>query len=43
LANGIPSETLTEAIATVAEAMRGSSENQEYFGSVDAPSDPPRY
>lgn len=42
LANGIPSETLTEAIATVAETMRGCKENQEYFGSVEAPSDPPR-
>ncbi|OXA56669.1 general vesicular transport factor p115 [Folsomia candida] len=42
LANGIPSETLTEAIATVAEAMRGGRDNQEYFGKVEAPSDPPR-
>lgn len=42
LANGIPSDTLTEAIATVAEVMRGNHENQDYFYSVEAPSDPPR-
>lgn len=42
MANGIPAETLTEAIATVAEAMRGCLDNQEYFGSVVAPSEPPR-
>lgn len=29
-------------IATVAEAMRGGRDNQEYFGKVEAPSDPPR-
>jgi hypothetical protein len=43
MANGIPAETLTEAIAACAEAMRGCQENQEYFASVEAPSDPPRY
>ncbi|CAL8083207.1 unnamed protein product [Orchesella dallaii] len=42
MANGIPSETLAEAIATVGEAIRGCLENQEYFGSVVAPSEPPR-
>lgn len=43
MANGIPSETLAEAIASVGEAIRGCIENQEYFGSVVAPSEPPRY
>lgn len=43
MANGIPSETLAEAIASAGEAIRGCIENQEYFGSVVAPSEPPRY
>ena len=43
MASGVPAETLTEAIVTVGELIRGSLENQEYFSSVMAPSVPPRY
>lgn len=42
MANGVPVETLTEAIVTVGEVIRGSPENQDYFSSVIAPSEPPR-
>jgi hypothetical protein len=42
MALGVPAETLTEAIVTVAESIRGCPENQQYFASVVAPSDPPR-
>ena len=43
MANGVPAETLTEAIVAVGECIRGCPENQDYFASVIAPSDPPRW
>jgi len=42
MASGIPADVLTETINTVAEMIRGSQPNQEYFASVLAPSNPPR-
>lgn len=41
MANGVPADILTEDINTVAEVIRGSHGNQEYFASVNAPSSPP--
>lgn len=43
MASGVPADILTETISTVAEVIRGNQANQEYFASVMAPSDPPRY
>ena len=42
MASGVPADVLTETINTVAEVIRGSQYNQEYFASVMAPSTPPR-
>jgi len=42
MASGVPADVLTETINTVAEVIRGSPPNQEYFASVLAPSSPPR-
>ena len=41
-AGGVPSEILRETISTVAEVIRGSDTNQQYFESVSTPSNPPR-
>ena len=41
-AGGVPTEILTETISTVAEVIRGSSDNQKYLSSVSTPSTPPR-
>lgn len=42
MATGIPADILTETINTVSEVIRGSQVNQDYFASVNAPSNPPR-
>ncbi|KAH3872422.1 general vesicular transport factor p115-like isoform X2 [Dreissena polymorpha] len=42
MASGVPADVLTETINTVAEVIRGNFQNQEYFASVMAPSNPPR-
>ncbi|KAI1883621.1 hypothetical protein AGOR_G00233460 [Albula goreensis] len=42
MATGIPADILTETINTVSEVIRGSLDNQDYFASVNAPSNPPR-
>ncbi|KAJ8262184.1 hypothetical protein GJAV_G00163450 [Gymnothorax javanicus] len=42
MATGVPADILTETINTVSEVIRGSEENQDYFASVNAPSNPPR-
>ncbi|KAJ8893898.1 hypothetical protein PR048_006499 [Dryococelus australis] len=42
MASGVPADILTETINTVAEVIRGSQSNQDYFASVMAPSNPPR-
>ncbi|XP_068178580.1 general vesicular transport factor p115 isoform X2 [Antennarius striatus] len=42
MATGVPADILTETINTVAEVIRGSQVNQDYFSSVNAPSNPPR-
>ncbi|XP_077504759.1 general vesicular transport factor p115 isoform X1 [Amblyomma americanum] len=42
MAVGVPADILTETINTVAEVIRGHHSNQEYFASVNAPSNPPR-
>ncbi|CAB0043932.1 unnamed protein product [Trichogramma brassicae] len=39
---GIPQDTLTELINTVAEIIRGDDINQEFLANVMAPSNPPR-
>lgn len=43
MAVGVPADILSDAIATVAEMIRGCRANQEYFAGVTAPSTPPRY
>ncbi|GAA6098363.1 general vesicular transport factor p115 isoform X2, partial [Tachysurus ichikawai] len=42
MASGVPADILTETINTVSEVIRGSQVNQDYFASVNAPSNPPR-
>nr|XP_045017767.1 general vesicular transport factor p115 isoform X3 [Jaculus jaculus] len=42
MATGIPADILTETINTASEVIRGSQVNQDYFASVNAPSNPPR-
>lgn len=42
MATGIPADILTETINTVSEVIRGCQVNQDYFASVNAPSNPPR-
>ncbi|XP_018408801.1 PREDICTED: general vesicular transport factor p115 isoform X4 [Nanorana parkeri] len=42
MATGVPADILTETINTVSEVIRGSQTNQDYFASVNAPSNPPR-
>ncbi|XP_043969320.1 general vesicular transport factor p115 isoform X1 [Gambusia affinis] len=42
MATGVPADILTETINTVSEVIRGSQVNQDYFASVNAPSNPPR-
>ncbi|XP_078233816.1 general vesicular transport factor p115 isoform X3 [Pogona vitticeps] len=42
MATGIPADILTETINTVSEVIRGCEMNQDYFASVNAPSNPPR-
>uniref|UniRef100_M4A6I3 General vesicular transport factor p115 n=1 Tax=Xiphophorus maculatus TaxID=8083 RepID=M4A6I3_XIPMA len=42
MATGVPADILTETINTVSEVIRGSQVNQDYFTSVNAPSNPPR-
>ncbi|KAJ0033678.1 hypothetical protein NQD34_000785 [Periophthalmus magnuspinnatus] len=42
MATGVPADILTETINTVSEVIRGSQDNQDYFASVNAPSNPPR-
>uniref|UniRef100_A0A8C3LEY4 General vesicular transport factor p115 n=1 Tax=Chrysolophus pictus TaxID=9089 RepID=A0A8C3LEY4_CHRPC len=37
-----PADILTETINTVSEVIRGCQMNQDYFASVNAPSNPPR-
>eukprot|EP00064_Thunnus_orientalis_P007463 superscaffoldBa00000833_g7484 len=41
MATGVPADILTETINTVSEVIRGSQVNQDYFASVNAPSNPP--
>ncbi|XP_034271982.1 general vesicular transport factor p115 isoform X2 [Pantherophis guttatus] len=42
MATGVLADILTETINTVSEVIRGSQMNQDYFASVNAPSNPPR-
>ncbi|XP_036372390.1 general vesicular transport factor p115-like isoform X2 [Megalops cyprinoides] len=42
MATGVPADILTETINTVSEVIRGCQANQDYFSSVNAPSNPPR-
>ncbi|XP_078532175.1 general vesicular transport factor p115 isoform X1 [Lissotriton helveticus] len=42
MATGVPADILTETINTVSEVIRGCQINQDYFSSVNAPSNPPR-
>ncbi|XP_075278182.1 general vesicular transport factor p115 isoform X4 [Opisthocomus hoazin] len=42
MATGVPADILTETINTVSEVIRGCQMNQDYFASVNAPSNPPR-
>ncbi|KAF5291451.1 hypothetical protein FQR65_LT01762 [Abscondita terminalis] len=42
MANGVPADILAETINTVGEVIRGNLNNQEYFSTVMAPSNPPR-
>ncbi|ELW70484.1 General vesicular transport factor p115, partial [Tupaia chinensis] len=42
MATGVPAAILTETINTVSEVIRGCQVNQDYFASVNAPSNPPR-
>ncbi|XP_062987643.1 general vesicular transport factor p115 isoform X2 [Elgaria multicarinata webbii] len=42
MATGVPADILTETINTVSEVIRGGQMNQDYFASVNAPSNPPR-
>ncbi|KAJ2945386.1 hypothetical protein O0L34_g189 [Tuta absoluta] len=42
MASGVPADILTETINTVGEVVRGDVTNQDYLGSVMAPSNPPR-
>lgn len=42
MASGVPADILTETISTVGEVIRGDATNQNFFGSVMAPSNPPR-
>ncbi|XP_038256373.1 general vesicular transport factor p115 isoform X2 [Dermochelys coriacea] len=42
MATGVPADILTETINTVSEVIRGCQINQDYFASVNAPSNPPR-
>ncbi|XP_072319359.1 general vesicular transport factor p115 isoform X4 [Eucyclogobius newberryi] len=42
MATGVPADILTETINTVSEVIRGNQVNQDYFASVNAPSNPPR-
>ncbi|KAM9331432.1 general vesicular transport factor p115 [Gastrophryne carolinensis] len=42
MATGVPADILTETINTVSEVIRGFQVNQDYFASVNAPSNPPR-
>ncbi|MXQ94977.1 hypothetical protein E5288_WYG019224 [Bos mutus] len=42
MATGVPADILTETINTVSEVIRGCQVNQDYFASVNAPSNPPR-
>ncbi|XP_065072706.1 general vesicular transport factor p115 [Ochlerotatus camptorhynchus] len=42
MGSGVSPDILTETINTVAEVIRGDVNNQEYFNSVMAPSNPPR-
>jgi hypothetical protein len=41
-AAGVPTDILIESINTVAEVIRGNFVNQQYFDSVETPSQPPR-
>lgn len=40
--SGVPADILTQTISAVAEVIRGNTDNQEFLGSVMAPSSPPR-
>ncbi|XP_067121915.1 general vesicular transport factor p115 [Centruroides vittatus] len=42
MASGVSADILTENINSVAEVIRGNHNNQEYFASVTAPTNPPR-
>lgn len=42
IANGVPRNPLTEAISTVAELIRGHSDNQTYFEAVKSNGSPPK-
>lgn len=41
-ASGVPTPVLVESINTVSEAIRGNFVNQQYFDTVETPSQPPR-
>ncbi|XP_050347503.1 general vesicular transport factor p115 [Nymphalis io] len=42
MASGVPADILTETINTVGEVVRGDATNQQFIGTVIAPSCPPR-
>lgn len=41
MAGGVPVNILANTITTIAEVIRGNFTNQEYFGHLQAPSNPP--
>lgn len=43
MANGVPVNILTESINAAADIIRGNYNNQEFFSTIQAPCNPPRW